>query len=74
MNLSDTGILFRAPERLVSGTVFEMVIETPFQIGNLALGRFGCLARISRTEAVASGDAGYPIGAEFIEFRLADAS
>ena len=74
VNLSDTGILFRAHERLVTGTMFEMIIETPFQIGNLAPGRFGCLARISRTEPVGSADEGYPVGAEFVEFRLDDGS
>ena len=72
VNLSDTGILFRAHERIVPGTMFEMIIETPFQIGNLAPGRFGCVARICRAETVTSPDEGYPVGAEFVEFRMVD--
>ena len=72
VNLSDSGILFRADEPLPLGTLFEMVVETPFQIGNLAPGRFRCLAKISRTEPVLSTDAGYPVAAEFVEFRIDD--
>ena len=72
VNLSDSGILFRAGEPLAPGTLFEMVIETPFQIGNLAPGKFRCLARISRTEPIISPDQGYPVGAEFVEFRIDD--
>ena len=72
VNLSDTGILFRADEPLAFGTTFEMVVETPFRIGNLAPGRFRCLAKISRTEPVMSTDTGYPVAAEFVEFRVDD--
>ena len=70
VNLSDTGILFRADKPLSLDTMFEMVVETSFQIGNLAPGRFRCLARISRTEPVLSTGRGYPVAAEFVEFRI----
>ena len=72
VNLSDTGILFRAPEPLSLGTLFEMIVDTPMQIGNLAPGRFRCLARITRIEPVLTTENSYPVGAEFVEFLVDD--
>ncbi len=70
INLSDTGVMFRTPEPIQNGTLFEMVVQTPMQLGNIAPGRFGCLARITRTEPARLPEDGYPVGAEFVEFRL----
>ena len=72
VNLSDSGILFRAPESLTLGTLFEMIVDIPMQLGNLAPGRFSCVARITRTDPAVEPSAGYPVAAEFVEFRLVD--
>ena len=74
VNLSDSGVLFRTPEPLTRGALFEMIVDTPMQLGNLAPGRFRCLARITRTEPALTSDDGHGVAAEFVEFRPDDSS
>lgn len=74
VNLRDSGVLFWTSEPLARGTLFEMIVDTPMQCGNLEPGRFRCLARITRTEPRLTSPDGHGVAAEFVEFRLDDSA
>lgn len=74
VNLSDSGSLFRTPEPLTRITLFEMIVNTPMQLGNLAPDRFRCIARITRTEPRLTSDDGDGVADEFVEFRVDDSA
>jgi hypothetical protein len=54
MNLSESGVLF-APAELRPGTMVEVLLSTPVQVGSFATGKQVCAAEVVRaTEAGAA--------------------